>query len=187
MDSTQQIQNYYDQILDSRKPRELHRAAIQMFTTFPDLVNRENTRDLVINKYKSLKVPYERRRELLVRILSSDTELHKLNTLIEWKRKLFDEPYQLDLLTVIDDVTEIYSKSKTIPALQYLILFSTNFNDNLKSIKLREALGFLKNLEQANNLKNLSKSIAKLLGINDPNELCINDIMNSFKLDTKKF
>lgn len=174
------IEQYYNKLIDSTKPKEIHKIAVELFTEHPDQLNNPITKKLVALKYKNANVSMDHRRELFVKILSSGTELHVFETLMDFKKLMFgQENYKIDLITFARDFVEIYSNAKLISALQYVLLFRKNINSKVRSTELEYVISTTKNMEQAEHFAEFLRKTVSFLDIHKKlKHINLNDIIN---------
>ncbi|MEM0382813.1 MAG: hypothetical protein QXD88_00830, partial [Candidatus Anstonellales archaeon] len=170
------IKEKLNNILEARTKEEIKNAVKDLFTTYPDQIEKEQSVLLAKAKIQMLD-DLKARKEVIVELLANSEHVFPLNSLLSLKPS--DEERVLNLIDVINDVSYIYKTANVIPALQYILLYQGNIVRDGLDTPLYDGLSIISSREIAKEYREFIKKVSKLT-YTDEKVVSISSIINKF-------
>lgn len=158
------IRKKLNNILEARTKEEIKNAVKDLFTTYPDQIEKEQSVLLAKAKIQMLD-DLKARKEVIVELLANSEHVFPLNSLLSLKPS--DKERVLKLIDVINDVSYIYKTANVIPALQYILLYQGNIVRNVLDTPLYDGLSIISSREIAKEYIEFIKKVSKLTHTNE--------------------
>ncbi|MEM0356573.1 MAG: hypothetical protein QXU27_01440 [Candidatus Anstonellales archaeon] len=171
------IKEKLNNILEARTKEEIKNAVKDLFTTYPDQIEKEQSVLLARAKIQMLD-DLKARKEVIVELLANSEHVYPLNSLLLLKPS--DKERVLKLIDVINDVSYIYKTANVIPALQYILLYQGNIVRDVLDTPLYDGLSIILSRETAKEYRGFIKKVSKLT-YTDEKVVSISSIINKIQ------
>ena len=169
-------------IINANKKEDIKKAVKDLFTTYPDQIEKEQSVLLAKAKIQSLK-DLNARKEVVVELLANSEHVFPLNSLLSLKPS--DNERVLNLIDIINDTYYIYKTANVIPALQYILLYQDDIVRDVLNTPLYNGLSLISSREMAKEYREEFIEKVSKLTYTDEKVVSISTIINTFPIRKK--
>jgi len=169
-------------IINANKKEDIKKAVKDLFTTYPDQIEKEQSVLLAKAKIQSLK-DLNARKEVIVELLANSEHVFPLNSLLSLKPS--DNERVLNLIDIINDTYYIYKTANVIPALQYILLYQDDIVRDVLNTPLYNGLSLISSREMAKEYREEFIEKVSKLTYTDEKVVSISTIINTFPIRKK--
>ncbi|MEM2768902.1 MAG: hypothetical protein QXQ15_00385 [Candidatus Anstonellales archaeon] len=169
-------------IINANNKEDIKKAVKDLFTTYPDQIEKEQSVLLAKAKIQSLK-DLNARKEVIVELLANSEHVFPLNSLLSLKPS--DNERVLNLIDIINDTYYIYKTANVIPALQYILLYQDDIVRDVLNTPLYNGLSLISSREMAKEYREEFIEKVSKLTYTDEKVVSISTIINTFPIRKK--
>ncbi|MEM4205251.1 MAG: hypothetical protein QW336_01120 [Candidatus Anstonellales archaeon] len=169
-------------IINANNKEDIKKAVKDLFTTYPDQIEKEQSVLLAKAKIQSLK-DLNARKEVVVELLANSEHVFPLNSLLSLKPS--DNERVLNLIDIINDTYYIYKTANVIPALQYILLYQDDIVRDVLNTPLYNGLSLISSREMAKEYREEFIEKVSKLTYTDEKVVSISTIINTFPIRKK--
>ncbi|MEM4191809.1 MAG: hypothetical protein QW044_00660 [Candidatus Anstonellales archaeon] len=166
-------------IINANNKEDIKKAVKDLFTTYPDQIEKEQSVLLAKAKIQSLK-DLKARKEVIVELLANSEHVFPLNSLLSLKPS--DNERVLNLIDIINDTYYIYKTANVIPALQYILLYQDDIVRDVLNTPLYNGLSLISSREMAKEYREEFIEKVSKLTYTDEKVVSISTIINTFPI-----
>lgn len=166
-------------IINANNKEDIKKAVKDLFTTYPDQIEKEQSVLLAKAKIQSLK-DLKARKEVIVELLANSEHVFPLNSLLSLKPG--DNERVLNLIDIINDTYYIYKTANVIPALQYILLYQDDIVRDVLNTPLYNGLSLISSREMAKEYREEFIEKVSKLTYTDEKVVSISTIINTFPI-----